>query len=417
MYNAFFQQLNSDGLARMISEAQGSVCYAAPGIHMKPAQALIAQAKRIGPELIMVFLDVDENVIRMGYGDIEAIKALHEAGIRVETIPGLRSGLFVVDGIGFSYTPTALFLEREAKDFESLNAMRLTTEQVSEAMARLSPASKAIATAQADSPERKERILTITSETNPLPVATKTIETISEKLQEAPPIKFDIARQVRVFQPHFQYVELSLTGAAIQNHKLTIPKSIQNIGADAEVSGRLRTTFDLIDKNAKVSSKELDAELNTIRTKLTRSLGKNHGRVVLKAALPILEKRLDELRKKIAEHQVNIEKDLENVLSESRKLIVDYYKPLVKGKIPDELYGIFGSPTEKDIALWLDNELSKAFPAPEDLIKNIKLEVNYKDVTFDTLNRPDFLETIQAAYPERDWSKTFDDFLAAGESK
>jgi hypothetical protein len=43
----------------------------------------------------------------------------------------------------------------------------------------------------------------------------------------------------------------------------------------------LRTTFDLIDKGGKFSSKSLEDALHEIR-KLTPSLGKDHGRVVLK---------------------------------------------------------------------------------------------------------------------------------------
>ena len=416
MDETFFTQLNSDSLADLIGNATSSVCYAAPGIQAKPAQALIDLADNVGKELITVFLDVDENVIRMGYGEIEAIKGLQQAGIRVEHIAGLRNGLIVVDGQGYSYTPTALFLEREANSDEALNAMRLTPGQASEAMARLSPASRAIALAQADTPERKQTIAAAISATKPVPLDVSTLNAISEKLNAAPPAKFDISRQVRVFQPYFQYVELSLTGAAIQKHKLAIPKVIQNIGNEKELEGRLKTTFDLIDKDASVSSKALDTELRDIRNSFTRSLGKNHGRIIRKAALPKLEERLDELRKKIAAHQETIKKDLESVLQNSKALVVSYYLPIVLENNPDELYGIFGNPSDEEIKTWLDGTLSRAFPSAEELISNIKLEVNFKDVTFATLNRSDFLASIQAAYPEMDWTKAYDEFRAAGES-
>jgi len=416
MDETFFTQLNSDSLADLIGTATSSVCYAAPGIQAKPAKALVDLADKVGRELITVFLDVDENVIRMGYGEFEAIKALQRAGIRVEHIAGLRNGLIVVDGQGYSYTPTALFLEREANSNEALNAMRLTPGQASEAMARLSPASRAIALAQADTPERRQTIAAAISETQPVPLNVSTLNAISEKLNAAPPAKFDIARQVRVFHPYFQYVELSLTGAAIQKHKLAIPKVIQNIGNEKELEGRLKTTFDLIDKDASVSSKTLDAELRDIRNRFTRSLGKNHGRIIRRAALPKLEERLDELRKKIAAHQETIKKDLESVLANSKALVVSYYLPVVLEDIPDELYGIFGSPSEEEIKTWLDGTLSRAFPSAEELVSNIRLEVNFKDVTFATLNRSDFLASIQAAYPEMDWAKAYDEFRAAGES-
>lgn len=416
MKNTFFTQINSDALASLIQNTTSCLCYAAPGIQLIPAKAIVDLCQRIGTDLIQVFLDVDENVLRMGYGDIEAIDLLNQAGISVQHIPGLRNGLIITDDSGYSYTPTALFLEREATDGQALNSIRLMPDQVKEALARLSPASKAIAIAQAQSPEEKEHIQNAISETKPVNIDETKLVEITTKLKAAPPVKFDIARQVRVFHPHFQYVELSLTGAAIQRHKLNIPKSIQNLGGANELEGRLKTTFDLIDKGASVSSKALDAELRDIRDKLTRSLGKKHGRIIRKAALPRLEQRLSELRTKVEEHQKNIKNDLEKTLLDSKSLIVEYYLPIVSKNPPDELYGIFGDPTEDEIKSWLDSELSKAFPEPKELIKNISLEDNYKDVTFETLNRDDFLDSIKSAYPEVNWEKTYDEFRAAGES-
>lgn len=377
---------------------------------------MIGLAERLGPELIMVFLDVDENVIRMGYGEVEAVEALKDAGIRVEHIAGLRNGLIVADGQGYSYTPTALYLEREAERDEALNAMRLTPEQAAEAMARLSPASKAIAMAQADTEEKRKSIEAATSETKPVSVDKSVLDGISANLKAAPPARFDVARQVRVFQPHFQYVELSLTGAALQRHRLTIPKVIQNIGNDQKLKGRLKTTFELIDKDAEVSSKALDIELRDIREKLTRSLGKKHGRIVRKAARPRLEQRLSELQKKIEEHQEAIEKKLDETLAQSKTLVMDYYLPIVRENPPDELYGLFGEPSDDQIKDWLDRTLSGALPESDELVNNIKLEVNFKDVTFETLNRDDFLESIKAAYPGVDWDKTYNEFRAAGEA-
>lgn len=414
---SFFQQINSKELQKLISGTKGSLCYAAPGIQVGPATSIVDLSKRIGCECILVFLDVDESVLRMGYGDIEAITSLEQAGIVVQDISGLRNGLIISDDIGYSYTPTALFLEREAKKDEALNAIRLLPAQIREALARLSPASKAVAIAQAETPEEKSRIESFATETKPKPLKKEVINEIAEKLRTVPPVKFDVARQVRVFQPHFQYVELSLTGAAIQRHKLTIPKVIQNRGAGEELEGRLRTTFDLIDKDANVSSKALDKELRDIRDKLTRSLGQKHGRIIRKGALPRLEKRLDELRAKIENHQKVIKVELEKVLKKSKEQVVSYFLPLISENPPDELYGIFGKPTEEDIKSWLEAALSAAFPDADSLIKKIQLEVYYKDVTFDTLNRSDFLESIKFAYPEVNWDKTYQEFRAAGESK
>jgi hypothetical protein len=142
-------------------------------------------------------------------------------------------------------------------------------------------------------------------------------------------VRFDLARQVRVFEPYLQYVELSLTGAAIQRHRLAIPPIIQKLGGSKDLENRLRTTFELIEKGSKLSSKPLEDALNEIRKNFTPSLGKDHGRVVLKAAKPHLVERLAAFRAKLAKHQADVAAELQKHLDESRKQIVDYYLPRV----------------------------------------------------------------------------------------
>ena len=152
-----------------------------------------------------------------------------------------------------------------------------------------------------------------------------------------------------------------------------------------------------------------------VRDNLTKSLGKKHGRIIRKVALPRLEQRLSELRNKIEAHQKSIKDDLTSVLEKSKKLVIDYYAPLIEKNPPEKLIGIFGKPTKVDIHAWLDEQLTKGFPVVDKLINKIQLDVQFKDVTFSTLNQSDFLEQIKAAYPEVNWDKTYDEYKAAGE--
>jgi hypothetical protein len=200
-------------------------------------------AQRFGPELITVCLDFDERVMRMGFGELAAVKTLRDAGIEVRSMPGLRTGLIIVDHEGYIFTPTALYLEPDQRDTEAPNALRLSADQVTEALARLSPAAKAIAMILAKSPEERQRIKDQAIEVGSAEVADSQFQAVEQKLKDAPPVPFDIARQVRVFEPYLQYVELHLTGAAIQRHRIAIPKVIQNLGPDEGVQSRLKTTF------------------------------------------------------------------------------------------------------------------------------------------------------------------------------
>jgi hypothetical protein len=94
----------------------------------------------------------------MRFKDLSAVEILRDAGIIVNSTPGLRTGLVIVDDQGYIFTPTALYLEAEQGGIEAPNALRLSRDQATEAQARLSPAAKAIAVARANTAEERERL-------------------------------------------------------------------------------------------------------------------------------------------------------------------------------------------------------------------------------------------------------------------
>ena len=412
-----FCTLASTDMADFVRQAKSSVCFAGPGIQLVVADAIVHIASRLGPEMITVCLDFDERVIRMGYGAIAAVKMLRDAGISVRSAPGMRTGLVIADARGFVFTPTPLYLESEPAADAAPNAFRISGDQVAEAMTRLSPAAKAIAVAQAKTPEEKQRVAAVPMDVGSQEIGYAQFQNVSQGLKEAPPVPFDLARQVRVFEPYLQYVELSLTGAAIQRHRLAIPPSILGLGGSADLEGRLHTNFDLIQKGGKLSSKPLEDALNLIRKNLTPSLGKDHGRVVLKSAKPLLLTRLREFRAKLAEHQKTVAKELQKHLDDSCSQVVDYYKARVVESPPDSLRGqlLIGEPTVEQAERWLKGELARVFPKADELIQEMKLDERYKDVTYETLNRGDFLELVKEAFPAVDWDKAYGEFRAAGE--
>tara|TARA_R110002110_G_scaffold414193_2_gene643633 strand:+ start:176 stop:1438 length:1263 start_codon:yes stop_codon:yes gene_type:complete len=408
---SFFRAFTSQDMAELFGRAQGVICYAGPGIQPQVAEALVAAAARIGPDLIIVCLDFDERVLRMGFGDLEAVKALKAAGIDVTTTPGLRMGLAVADGEGFSFTPTALFLEAEDLAELGMNGMRLSKDQVKEALARLSPGAKAAAIVLATTVEEKQRLSEIKIEISSKPINEAAVNLIEQNIAAAPLANFDLARQVRVYNARLQYVEVELNNAAIERRRIAIPPSIQELGGGEELEGRLKTTFDLIEKNSSLSSKPLADKVAKLRKSFTPSLGKKFGRAIMKSAKPHFEKRLDALRTELVIHQAKVAAELQEQLDKSRKAIVDHYAPLAKAQPPDAAVGLFGG----DVEAWLDEELAQVFPLAEDLIEKMALELDYKDVTFETLKENDFLSAVWAAFPTGDWDKAHDEFKAAGE--
>ncbi|HOX86752.1 MAG TPA: hypothetical protein PKW76_10285 [bacterium] len=408
-----FITLSSKNIAELVNSARRFILYAAPGIQKKPAWVIANAAQRLGSGSIAVYLDFDERVLRMGFGSLEAASILRASGIEINHAPGLRTGLLISDDAGYIFAPTALYLEPEPYDKESINAMRLLPQQLADALSRFNLSH---AKAVVNLPEQnqnsaiQEHSVEIMSE----PVSASHFGKIEKALTEVPPVQFDLARQVRVFSAYLQYVEIHLKGAAIQRHKINIPKKLIELGAAKEVARRLRTTFDLILNDDRYSSDSLEAELNEIRQNFTKSLGSEHGRLVLKAAKPLLEKRLAEFKEKLEQHQKTLANVLQGALDESRNLIVEYYLPLVLHNPPDCMRGqLFNNPSEADVRRWIDKLLDKEIPKAEQLVQAIEFKVYYKDITFETLNQNDFIELVKANFPAIDWDKPFTEFIAA----
>ena len=374
-------------------------------------------ANRFGPTRVTVYLDFDEHVMRMGFGSLEAVEILREAGIEVYSASGLRLGLLIIDDEGYAFTPTALYLETDKRPSCAPSAMRLTKEQIVEALARLSPATKCVAVELAPSKAEQERILERDVEVPYAKLDEATVQEVTQKLKEAPPVPFDVARQVRVFSAYLQYAELKLSGAALQRRRVTIPPLLQRIEGSEDLEGRLRTTFDLIERDGKLSSGKLEQELKSIRNDCTASLGKDHGRVVLKSAKPRLQNRLAQLREKLKAHKENLRKNLQDHIDTSRKQIVEYLLPRIVRNPPDPLLSQVTSVGETEARKWIDLQLETLFPNAEDLILGMEMEERYKDMTFETLNQPKFLDAVKKAFPLVNWDQAYHEFRAAGEQQ
>jgi hypothetical protein len=160
-----------------------------------------------------------------------------------------------------------------------------------------------------------------------------------------------------------------------------------------------------------------DLKTDKIRDNFTPSLGKDHGRALLKAKKPPFEQRLTELWTKLKKFQAKIKEDLQKHLDASREAVVKYYIPRIIEHPPDSLSGqlLTDKPTEEDARRWLNVQLDTVFPKADDLIQEMELVRIYKDVTFETLNGEDFLPLIRQDFRAVNWDEAYKEFRAAGE--
>lgn len=321
---SFFVSISSERIVELVNAARKIVCYVAPSVNGDIADALLNASKRLGPEKVSINLDFCEKVFRYGYGTIEAVEKLNKSGRKIINMPNLRCGIIISDSTGYEYTPTPLYLEAEPESFVK-NALLLSKEQVAEALVRYSSSSTEVAKSLSRDSGENENLEFLPCIDNSEMLEENEIFEVSLSLENVPPVNFDLARQVRVFEPYLQYVDLNLVGASLQRHRMPIPPSILAYGKNSEIETRLKTTFDLIDKNDILSSKKLEDSLNLIRKNYTKSLKGKKGRVVLKAAKPDLSVRIQAFIKDLKSHQEMVEKELQKHLDLSRDQIVSYY--------------------------------------------------------------------------------------------
>ena len=95
------RSVDDDAQAAFVESAKTRLVFAAPGLNRKVARALAERYKSLEPENVDIILDVDPEVVRLGYGDLEALKGLQEAaeklGSNINRQEGMRIGLTISD--------------------------------------------------------------------------------------------------------------------------------------------------------------------------------------------------------------------------------------------------------------------------------------------------------------------------------
>ena len=97
-----FTVASDETLLSMISSARERLVIVAPGLSKEVASALADRIATDGwPQELSVTLDVDPEVCRLGYGDLQALEILASAlALRdrpLQTQKGVRIGLVVAD--------------------------------------------------------------------------------------------------------------------------------------------------------------------------------------------------------------------------------------------------------------------------------------------------------------------------------
>lgn len=373
-------------LCQLIQSVKRRLVYMTPGMSDQVAEAVCRKWDELTPAAVNIILDVDPEVCRMGFGTIDAIKILNEKarklGTAIHEQPGVRIALLIADDVTLFFAPTPLLVEGGSDVQVRPNAVKLN----------LVPTDIARDMGLENASER--------AAVGTIPISPTKIMETSNDLVRNPPMKFDIARKVRVFNSQIEFVEFELRGHQIGKRKVNIPSDLLGLAKDDKTKKLLHSSFQLIDgEDAKISGAEITDHKEKIANDFLVNLP-NFGNVILRSKKEEFEAAVNDLEKHIEAFQKELEAKLQKAIDKNRTALVNALAPAVIAQTPDRWKKFLPSnPSPDDIRQVLDCELSDNFGTAERNLKKIDVSLIFKGVTYETLNNPKFIMTVKKRMP------------------
>lgn len=344
-----------------------------------------------------VVLDVDPEVYRLGYGNIEALERLEPVaatfGTMVTRHKGIRVGMVIADDRTLVYSPTPQLIEAGPRRPDAPNAIMLGA-----------PPPQVERELGAGPDGVKERRIGQDKATQ------AEIQAVSKDLKQNPPQKFDVARTMRVFNSVIEFVEFELLGTYIDRKTVAIPKHLSGI-ADEKTREQFRQSFTILPANHKLSGEHLQHDKKLITKKYLRPL-KDFGAVLLRAQKEVFLKDVEGLKASVEEFGKKVKGELQAEMDKQRVSLSKALLPLVKRRPPKEWCRSDGTkPDAETLEQFLSEDLRRAFGTADDLVKEMQVRVVIKGVTWEMLNDKNFLAVAKEALPE--YKAIYDEFDAA----
>lgn len=388
-------------LCQLIGSVNRRLVFMTPGMSDAVANAICTKWEELPPESINIIVDVDPETCRMGFGTISALKKLHDQakklGFSIHEQAGVRIALLIADDVTLFYAPTPLLIEGGSSTAIRPNAVKLNLIPIDIAK------DMGLAEAGGQASIGKDSIS-----------PQKLLET-SNDLVRNPPMKFDIARKVRVFNSQIEFVEFELRGHQIGKRKVNIPSDLLGLAKDEKTRKLLHSSFQLIDDDdANISGAEITAEKDQIVKDYLVVLPK-FGTVVLRNQKEKFEASVERLRDKIKTFQEELKSKLQNAIDKNRDSLVKALAPSVIVNPPARWKKFLpNNPSANDFKRVLDCELSELFGSAEENLKKVEITLIFKGVTYETLKNPDFTKLVKKKIPILD---LFEEYDAAQESQ
>jgi hypothetical protein len=390
---------NDQTIMAMIQGARRRLVVMAPGISKVIAHAIGARWVELGGEAIMVILDVDPEVCRMGYGEIEAIQHLDRIAASLDAMvnhhAGLRIGVVIADDETLIFAPTPLLIEAGPRTHNDVapckpNAIRMSIP-----------------------PADVERDLGLgidggLDRTIGLDKADHaTIKRVGTELAANPPQRFDISRSVRVFNAQFEFVEIEVKGALLQRKTIRIPNELLGIGDDEALDFSMRATLRVINEDSPISGSFLQAWRGLIIKRYLKHIP-SHGFILMRKDKPKFERAISRLQRAVNRFQEQVRTRLAAELLARRRTLTVLLAQYIERRPSERIQRMLKWMPIENI---VDDELRPLFRDALRWAESISMRVTYKGVTYESLNDARFMAAVRLSLP--DANQLFEEFDVA----
>lgn len=357
-----------------------------PGMSEEVAFILVEKWKTLGKDAVDVIIDLDPEVCRLGYGDLNAVRLLYETsksvGVTLRHQPGLRIGMLVVDDITLVFSPTPLLIEGGSKVDSHPNAILLGG--IPTKIARDVGIEKGL---EIDTVIGREKVSGLK------------IKELQNDLAFNPPVKFDIARKVRVFNAQFEFVEFEVLGCSLSRRTVNIPGDLMGLAKDEKTRKLLRSSFQLIGRESTLSGDKVYKLKQALAKKYMFTIS-GYGTVVLRKNKDEYVSKVEVLKKYIERFRRQVKKKLQDEIDTNREALVKALAPAIEKSPPERWKKYLGSnPSLSEVSGMLSAELTRLFGSAQGMLSDMEVSLLFKGVTYELLGDNKFLEAVRKAMP------------------
>jgi hypothetical protein len=433
-----FTSASDDTLSHLVCTARERLVIVAPGLSKQLATAIAGRiAHDGGPAVFAVIVDIDPEVCRLGYGEIEAIDivraALATKGSTLQTQVGVRIGLIVADEEILVYSPTPRLIEAGSTSENTPNAIRITKAAAID-----------IASACGAGPELE---VLVNQELGLDFVDDRKLDAVKKDLEEVPPRPFNLVRLERVFNYRLEFVEFSVEHYKLKTRSVPLPPELLGL-AEQNLQDRIRNTFRVFESGSPfkfnipdpcppppiveqvelipvkpqpvpdlvVTEEWLSKEADRLRKKYFISLGSAaYGNLILKRLKPEFEAEVERLKKIVKAYAKEVTSSIKAKIAETRGDLIQALFPRVRAAPPSSWLrrSVDGKLSDQALNQRLEEEVDRAFERVEEAFEpNVACVfkgVNYETITADT----HFREKIQVHFGKEEAAKLLSEYDAS----